>query len=54
MELLKFEQDNARKVIDESIEGAKKFVAGIGRHGKTYNLTEKKTADWEIECNSKL
>lgn len=49
---LEFEQNNGRKVLFEAVEGAKKFVAGIGRHGKTYNLTEKKFSSWEIETNN--
>lgn len=48
-DLLKYEQNNAVKVLSESVKGAKKFVSGIGRHGKSYNLTEKSVKEWEKE-----
>ncbi|CAH0553141.1 unnamed protein product [Brassicogethes aeneus] len=53
-ELSKFEQNTAKRIFKESIEGAKKFVSGFGRHGKSYNLTEKDICDWEREFKSKL
>lgn len=52
--LLEFEQNNGCKVLQESVEGAKKFVSGIGRHGKSYNLTKKKLASWEVENNENI
>lgn len=53
-ESLKFELENGAKVIlEESVEGAKKFVSGVGRHGKFYNLTEKEIPKWEADENSK-
>lgn len=51
--LFEYEQSNAINVLPESVEGAKKFVAGIGRHGKSYNLTERNTSSWEIENDHK-
>lgn len=53
--LLKYEQENGLNVIaSESIDGAKKFVSGIGRHGKFYNLTEKSLPEWETnDCDIK-
>ncbi|XP_066248552.1 probable enoyl-CoA hydratase echA8 [Euwallacea similis] len=51
-ELLKYEKQNANSVKLKSIvEGAKKFLSGIGRHGKSYNLKEKDCNDWEKEFN---
>lgn len=48
--LLQWEQENGASVIvKESIHGAKKFVTGVGRHGKSYNLTEKEVPEWEQE-----
>lgn len=46
--LLKYEQEHGRKVFNsESVAGAKKFMSGIGKHGKSYNLTEKELPEWE-------
>ncbi|XP_012276351.1 probable enoyl-CoA hydratase 1, peroxisomal [Orussus abietinus] len=40
-EALQFEKDNASHLLlEEGVAGAKKFVNGIGRHGKSYNLTK--------------
>lgn len=39
-EAFEFEKNNSLPaVLQESIAGAKKFVSGVGRHGKFYNLT---------------
>jgi len=47
-ELLKYEREkSALVIVEESVYGAKKFVSGIGRHGKSYNLTEKELPVWE-------
>lgn len=54
--LLEYERTNAAYVIkEESIAGAKKFISGIGKHGKSYNLTDKELPDWErnVELNPK-
>lgn len=52
--LLEWEQQNSTQVIlQESVDGAKKFMSGIGRHGKTYNLTEKMIPDWEKDTLKK-
>ncbi|KAL1505937.1 hypothetical protein ABEB36_005383 [Hypothenemus hampei] len=49
-DILKYEKQNASKVpIKKMIEGAKKFFTGIGKHGKFYDLTEKRISDWEKE-----
>lgn len=41
-EALQFEKDNSSHLIlEEGIEGAKKFIHGIGRHGKFYDITLK-------------
>jgi hypothetical protein len=29
----------------ESVAGAKKFMSGVGRHGKFYNLSDRKETD---------
>jgi hypothetical protein len=29
-------------LFQESVAGAKQFVSGVGRHGKFYNLTDRK------------
>ena len=49
-ESLQFESENAIHVLSkESIEGAQRFVQGLGRHGK-FNVTPAvKNEDWEIE-----
>lgn len=40
---LEFEKDNATPIVlQESVTGAKKFMSGVGRHGKFYNLTDTK------------
>ncbi|KAF7283839.1 hypothetical protein GWI33_022876 [Rhynchophorus ferrugineus] len=47
-ELLENEKTNAKKVeLADLIEGAKKFMGGIGKHGKFYNLKEKEVFEWE-------
>lgn len=49
-DLIKEEQTNSKKVhLKDIIEGAKKFIAGLGKHGKTYNLTQKDICEWEKE-----
>lgn len=48
-ELTKFEQNNAKGILKDGIEGAKKFMSGLGRHGKAHNLTEKDICEWEKE-----
>ncbi|KAI4491277.1 hypothetical protein M0802_010210 [Mischocyttarus mexicanus] len=52
-EALQFEKDNASHLLmEEGIEGAKKFVEkGIGKHGKSYNLTEKDETIRELDKN---
>nr|XP_022910577.1 uncharacterized protein LOC111421635 isoform X1 [Onthophagus taurus] len=51
-ELLDYERDHGFNVVaKESVEGAQRFMSGIGRHGTTHNLTEKKLPDWEVEEN---
>lgn len=52
-ELLEYEKKNATNVnVTSIIDGAKKFLAGIGKHGTTYNLIEKKTYNWEKEYDN--
>lgn len=52
-ELLEFEKRNAMHVLGkEAIDGAKQFVNGKGRHGKTHNLTERPLSEWEKEYSS--
>lgn len=51
-ELVKYEQRNSKRVLKGAIEGAKKFISGLGRHGKTYNLTERSICEWEREFNN--
>jgi enoyl-CoA hydratase/carnithine racemase len=54
LDLLKYEQNNGINVLaTESIPGAKKFVSGIGRHGKSSNLREKDVKEWEKEFQTK-
>ncbi|KAF5299146.1 hypothetical protein FQA39_LY02319 [Lamprigera yunnana] len=50
-QLLKYEttESSTDCIMQEAIEGAKKFSSGIGKHGKTYNLTKKEIPDWENE-----
>ncbi|ENN72955.1 hypothetical protein YQE_10426, partial [Dendroctonus ponderosae] len=51
-DLIKYEKDNADNISLKSIvEGAKKFISGVGKHGKTYNLRERDYLDWEKEYN---
>lgn len=53
-QLIKYESEQSVDVIhQESIEGAKKFVDGIGRHGKASNLMERDLPAWEIDQNIK-
>jgi len=49
-ESLQFESENALHVISkESVEGAQKFIKGLGRHGK-FNVTPMaEKEDWEVE-----
>ncbi|XP_050312919.1 probable enoyl-CoA hydratase echA8 [Anthonomus grandis grandis] len=50
---LKYERENAENVPPgEVVKGAKAFLGGIGRHGKSYNLTEKQRTEWEREFES--
>lgn len=37
-------------IVNEAVLGANKFLSGIGRHGKFYNLQEKVQKDWEKEA----
>lgn len=54
LDLLKYEQSHGLNIImDESVPGAKRFVAGLGRHGKSTNLKEKEAKDWEIEFETR-
>ncbi|KAF5307267.1 hypothetical protein FQR65_LT06983 [Abscondita terminalis] len=47
-QFLKYEWNESMHVLsEESIQGAKKFVSGIGRHGTTYNIKEKELPQWE-------
>ncbi|CAG9765103.1 unnamed protein product [Ceutorhynchus assimilis] len=49
-ELLKYEKEKAKSLkVKDIIEGAKKFLSGIGKHGKSYNLKEKESFEWEKE-----
>lgn len=44
------ERENAKHSLTaETIEGAHKFLSGIGRHGKSYDLKEKYQKHWELE-----
>lgn len=36
-------------LLTESIQGSKKFVSGIGKHGKFYNISKKSIKPWELE-----
>lgn len=50
--LVAYERDNGYEVVaQESVPGAKKFMSGIGRHGKSYNLTDRDIPDWEAAEN---
>ncbi|XP_044259548.1 probable enoyl-CoA hydratase echA8 [Tribolium madens] len=54
LDLLKYEQENGVKVVrTESIAGAKRFVAGVGRHGKSTNLKVPDLKVWEKEFETK-
>lgn len=45
-EALEFEKSNATSaVLQESVAGAKQFISGVGRHGKFYNITDKKQTE---------
>lgn len=47
-ELLNYEQNNGLPIIvNESVQGATKFVSGVGRHGTFKNLKEKSLPEWE-------
>lgn len=51
-ESLQFESENAMHVISqESMEGAQKFMSGLGRHGK-FNVTPPEKEPWEIELEA--
>lgn len=51
-DLLKYEREKSYHVVaKESVQGAKKFVSGVGRHGKSYNLTERDVPAWEADYN---
>lgn len=51
-ELMEYERSNGTAVFEkEAVEGARKFVSGIGRHGTTYNIKPKPLPDWEVEIN---
>lgn len=46
--LLQIERESAQHSLTaESIEGANKFLSGIGRSGKSYALKEKPVKHWE-------
>lgn len=54
LDLLKYEQSHGFNVImNESVSGAKRFVEGVGRHGKCTNLKEKEAQEWEKEFEAK-
>lgn len=55
-ELLKEERVNAKHLSAKAtiIEGAKKFLSGLGKHGKTYNLSPKEISDWEKEYDKQI
>ncbi|CAH2009811.1 unnamed protein product [Acanthoscelides obtectus] len=50
-ELLQKERINAKQLFQKKsiVDGAKKFLSGLGRHGKTYNLAPKDICEWEKE-----
>lgn len=49
-EALQFERDNSSQVLlEDGITGARKFVKGYGRHGKSANTTEPKALFREID-----
>ncbi|KAG5876196.1 hypothetical protein JTB14_001939 [Gonioctena quinquepunctata] len=49
-DLLKEEQNNAKKLsVNGILDGAKRFISGLGRHGKFHNLTEREVCEWERE-----
>ncbi|KAK9294798.1 hypothetical protein QLX08_010698 [Tetragonisca angustula] len=50
-EAVQFEKDNASHLIfEEGVAGAKRFVTeGLGKHGKFYNITERKTKFKELD-----
>lgn len=49
-EAIQFEKDNASHLVfEEGVAGAKRFVTeGLGKHGKFYNITERKTKFKEL------
>ena len=54
LELLQYERDNGIPILAlESVDGAKKFASGVGRHGKFHNLTEKELPEWEVDENKR-
>lgn len=50
-EAIQFEKDNASHLVfEEGVVGAKRFVTeGLGKHGKFYNITERKTKFKELD-----
>ncbi|KAK1134924.1 hypothetical protein K0M31_007690 [Melipona bicolor] len=50
-EAIQFEKDNASHLVfEEGVAGAKRFVTeGLGKHGKFYNITERKTKFKELD-----
>ncbi|KAF3420396.1 hypothetical protein E2986_10305 [Frieseomelitta varia] len=50
-EAVQFEKDNASHLVfEEGVAGAKRFVTeGLGKHGKFYNITERKTKFKELD-----
>ncbi|XP_018320009.1 uncharacterized protein LOC108733377 [Agrilus planipennis] len=51
VDLLEFERENGLKTLAEAKEGAKLFISGYGKHGKSFTLLEKDIPDWELEDN---
>nr|CAH7759190.1 unnamed protein product [Callosobruchus chinensis] len=51
LDLFQQERANAKHLFQKQsiVEGAKKFLSGLGRHGKTYNLNPKEICEWEKE-----
>lgn len=51
-DLLKYETEHGIPILaEESVQGAQRFVSGVGRHGKFHNLTEKVKPEWEKDEN---
>nr|CAI5868956.1 unnamed protein product [Callosobruchus analis] len=51
IDLVREERANAKHLYQRQsiVEGAKKFLSGLGKHGKTYNLNPKDICEWEKE-----